>query len=97
MRRNPTITPGLNKAHGIIVYGPQGCGKTTHAAALAAHYGKSRIVDDWEQGGRLDGDTLALTNVPHAGTMSFLDAVADAGIKLSPRHVAAIRTHSKLA
>jgi RecA/RadA recombinase len=32
----------------VIIYGPKGSGKTTHAAALAAHYGKSRIVDDFK-------------------------------------------------
>lgn len=33
----------------IIVYGPQGSGKTFHAPALAQFYGKSHIVDgdDW--------------------------------------------------
>lgn len=31
---------------GIIVHGPQGCGKTTFAAALATHFGVSEICDD---------------------------------------------------
>ncbi|MCC6071437.1 AAA family ATPase [Massilia sp. GCM10020059] len=80
---------------GIIVYGPSGCGKTTHAVALAAHFGKSRIVDDWAPGGRVGDDTLALTNFPHADSISFVDAASDAGIKLSPRRVVAIRSLSK--
>lgn len=89
---------GLNGAlQGIVVYGPAGCGKTTHAAALAAHFGKSRIVDDWAPGGRVSDDTLALTNVPHVGSISFIDAVSDAGIKLSPHSVAAIRALSNNA
>lgn len=82
---------------GIVIYGPPGCGKSTHAAALAAHFGKSRIVDDWQPGGRVGDDTLALTNIPHAGTISFIDAACDAGIKLSPRRVAAICSLSKSA
>lgn len=30
----------------VVVYGPQGCGKTTHAKALAKHFGVAHIVDD---------------------------------------------------
>lgn len=87
----------LENTSGVIVYGPSGCGKSTHAIALVAHFRKSRIVDDWEPGGRVDDDTLALTNVPHAGAVSFVDAAFDAGIKLSPRRVAEIRSLSKSA
>jgi Holliday junction resolvasome RuvABC ATP-dependent DNA helicase subunit len=67
---------------GIVIYGPQGCGKTTHAAALARHYGKTRIVDDWTPGGPVPDDTLVLTNVPHGRAISFLDAARAAGIRL---------------
>lgn len=89
---------GFEKAsQAIVVYGPPGCGKSTHAVALAIHFGKSRIVDDWTPGGRLGDDTLALTNVPHGATISFLDAASDAGIQLSPRRVAAIRSLSTSA
>lgn len=35
---------GGNKS--VIVYGPQGCGKSTHAEALARHFGLSVIHDD---------------------------------------------------
>ena len=31
----------------IVVFGPQGCGKTRNAEALAAHFGLRFIVDDW--------------------------------------------------
>jgi tRNA A37 N6-isopentenylltransferase MiaA len=34
----------INKS--VVVYGPQGCGKTTHAAALAKHFGLDTICDE---------------------------------------------------
>jgi thymidylate kinase len=70
-----------------VIYGPDGCGKTTHAVVLAKHFGKSRIVDDWTPGGRLDADTLALTSTPHQGAKPFLVAIREAGIKMSPAAV----------
>ncbi|TAA45677.1 hypothetical protein [Pseudoxanthomonas winnipegensis] len=30
----------------VIVHGPQGCGKTRNAVALARHFGLSQILDD---------------------------------------------------
>jgi replication-associated recombination protein RarA len=33
----------MNKS--VIVYGPQGCGKTTHAPAMAKHFGLSAVVE----------------------------------------------------
>ena len=32
----------------IIVYGPQGCGKTHHSQALRAHFKLSAVLDDHE-------------------------------------------------
>jgi cytidylate kinase len=29
----------------VIIYGPQGTGKTKHAPALAKHYGKRAVID----------------------------------------------------
>lgn len=75
---------------GIVIYGPPACGKTTHAAALACHYGKTRIVDDWQPGGPLSSDTLALTNIPHQRAVHFLDAARAAGIHLTPARVKAL-------
>lgn len=47
----------------IIVTGPPGSGKTRHAEALAAHFDKLCIVDEWEpnQPQALPANTLALT------------------------------------
>jgi cytidylate kinase len=67
---------------GIVIYGPQGCGKSTHASALARHYGKTRIVDDWLPGAPLRADTIALTNVPHKGAVYLLDAISEAKITI---------------
>lgn len=56
----------------IVVYGPQGCGKTRNKAALAAHFGLSNIIDDWSPGDTLPEDTLALTNTPGVeGAIAF--------------------------
>lgn len=57
---------------GLIVYGPQGCGKTTRAQQIADFFGLTRIVDNgvdeagqpWAAGDVIDSDTLVLTNDP---------------------------------
>lgn len=33
----------------IIVFGPQGCGKTRNAARIASALGAGSVVDDWPQ------------------------------------------------
>ncbi len=81
----------------IVIYGPNGCGKSRYAVALAKHFGKTRIVDDWTPGSRLDDDTLALTNVPHQGAVPFLKAVSEARIRLTPatvRRISAAVVHT---
>lgn len=79
----------------IVVYGPQGCGKTTAAQALATHFGLHTIVDDESLPPkhviRATPGCLYLTNdrpewAP-GGTRwiySFRDAAAIAGIKVRP-------------
>ncbi len=54
----------------VIVYGPQGCGKTTHAHELAGHFGVTNIVDD-----ALDGQRLEVTD--HLYLMQERPAWAD--------------------
>ena len=60
----------------VIIYGPQGCGKTTNAKALADHFGLTKIVDPWCPGDELPDDALALTNVEVDGALSFDKAMA---------------------
>lgn len=66
---------------GILIHGPQGCGKTLHAAALAAHYGKTVIVDDWHLGMPVPEHALALTcRNDISGAIAFDDAMQAAGL-----------------
>lgn len=46
-----------------LVYGPEGCGKTTNARAIAAALGLTEILDDWQPGMPVPTTkTLVLTN-----------------------------------
>jgi len=82
---------------GIVIYGPSGCGKSAHAVALARHYGKDRIVDDWTPGGPVPADTLVLTSIPHGDAINFLDAARAAGIRLSTQLARALGAHRRAA
>jgi len=54
---------GIIKGVTTVVYGPQGCGKTTHAEALAEFLGCARVVDgDWYSGASLTPGALHLTS-----------------------------------
>jgi len=61
---------------GTIIYGPQGCGKTSNADKLAKHFGLSKIVDNYDGLGSIDQDTLYLTNVHVAGAIQFSDVIS---------------------
>lgn len=62
----------------VIVYGPQGCGKSTNAEAMRRHFGVARVVDGYAPGDELPGDTLALTNVPGvAGALDYADVMRE--------------------
>lgn len=69
----------------IIIYGPQGCGKTRNASALAKHYGKS-IVYDYDEAPSarriqsLPSEALVLTNVEVRGAIPFSAAMRAAGL-----------------
>ena len=58
-------------ARAVIVCGPQGCGKTRHAAALAAHFGVDRIIDEWMPGDRVEPDALHLSQVEVPGAVAY--------------------------
>ena len=47
----------------VIVYGPQGCGKTTNAEALRKHFGLRKYVDNPPQLLTQPYDHLYLVNV----------------------------------
>lgn len=46
----------------VIIFGPPGTGKTTHAQRLAKHFGCIHINDGWDGRSTLKDGTLALTN-----------------------------------
>jgi tRNA A37 N6-isopentenylltransferase MiaA len=49
----------------VIVCGPKGCGKTTHAEQLRKHFGLTSIVDDWDGSHPYPTfDALVLTSNP---------------------------------
>jgi hypothetical protein len=65
----------------VVITGPQGCGKTRNGKALARHYGKCRIVDNWMPGTRIPSDAIALTcetNLINA--IPFKNAMRAAGL-----------------
>ena len=76
------------KNHPLIIYGPQGCGKTIHAEALAAFFGKTNVVDnfnDTDKSGKypkLTANDIAFTNsIPYQlPFMNFETAAKAAGI-----------------
>lgn len=48
----------------VIIYGPQGCGKTINAELLAKKYNCTNIDDnDWHNNRTIADNTLVLTNV----------------------------------
>lgn len=57
----------------IIIYGPQGSGKTRYASQIAKHYGKRKIIDDADQNTlrTLPANAIAFTNEVPQG-MSYL-------------------------
>lgn len=43
----------------LVVYGPQGCGKTANAKAIAAHFNCTTIVDNWDGRSALPDGAIA--------------------------------------
>ena len=46
----------------VIIYAPQGAGKTLHVQALMQHFGCSALIDEWHTGEPILENALALTN-----------------------------------
>jgi hypothetical protein len=67
----------------IIVYGPPGCGKTYHADVLLAHFGLSRLVDEWGPCYPLQAGALHLTEQPRE-TMLHLEAQGARLVEYTP-------------
>jgi hypothetical protein len=60
------VEVGVFHWHGtmsVVVYGPQGCGKTQSAPELRQRFGSKRIVDPWDGRSPLSPGDLALTHV----------------------------------
>lgn len=49
-------------ANTVVLSGPQGCGKTRHAAELMRLLGSDRVIDDWWPGQPLVPGALHLTH-----------------------------------
>lgn len=54
--------PGAHRAPSLVIHGPTGCGKTTHAAALADHFGFLVAVD-------VDDPSVAEANLVPSGVL----------------------------
>lgn len=65
----------------LVISGPQGCGKSRHAKALARYYGKTRVIDDWIPGTPIPGNALALTHETRLiNAIPFKNAMRAAGL-----------------
>jgi replication-associated recombination protein RarA len=80
----------------IIVYGPQGSGKTTLAPEIMKHFGLKKLIDGAKPGGHIPKHgALVLTNVTpdemHEVTKAFLEnriySIEDIKQKLKPKGV----------
>lgn len=75
----------------IIIYGPQGCGKSMNAESLAKFFERPIIIDEWVSGEALPKhNAIILTTQPQkicrgrgCLTMSFDKAMDLAGLKES--------------
>lgn len=86
----------------IIIHGPQGCGKTTHAQALAEHFGCSFIQDGWSGSEAPIGELVLTSSTIKANLSALLDARVirfDEAMRLAglspdaPRTVPRLRTN----
>lgn len=55
-----------DSANYVMVYAPQGRGKTAHADALCAVFGCTSVLDDWDGIAPIPEGALVLTSTPFA-------------------------------
>lgn len=68
----------------VVITGPQGCGKSNHGEALARHYGKVAVIDDWTIGTPIPSDAIALTSETRLiNAIRYKNAMSAAGIVTS--------------
>jgi MoxR-like ATPase len=67
----------------VIIYGPQGCGKTRNGPALAEHFGKRWISDyDGRRPSQYPAHALVLTSdATVEGAIPFHRAMQEAGLQ----------------
>lgn len=67
----------------VVVYGPQGCGKTLSAKVLQSIYGLDVVVDDWDGAEAIGDGVLVLTNAlpPYTANASWVSFSEAMGFK----------------
>jgi len=60
----------------VIIYGKQGCGKTTNAEKLREFFKKDAVIDGLNSGDEVPENAIAFTNVPHPGAIHFNEAMS---------------------
>lgn len=67
----------------VVIHGPQGCGKTRHAAVLAKHYGKVFVLDydSRIQPEAYPADAIVFTNSKLPGAIPFDEAMRAAHLQ----------------
>lgn len=77
----------------VIIYGPQGCGKTRNAQVIAKAFGLTAILDGWHGKGCVPEDTLVLTNVQGIeGARDYYQVMVEVYEKASPARQLAHKT-----
>lgn len=65
----------------VVITGPQGCGKSKHGTAIARHYGKTAVVDEWIIGMPIPANAIALTSETRlVNAIPFKNAMRAAGL-----------------
>lgn len=67
----------------VVIYGPQGCGKTQAAEAFCEYYYCNEIVDDWTPGSNQEIPNNALVLTQKQPTINELLAIGEDAIAIS--------------